>query len=229
MNNVTEVVVEKSASLWMHWLGWIVTIIVPVVLVLTAVRIVLNPWVLHFEYNSPGFPADRYGFTKEERLYWSKIAVEYLLNPEGISFLGDLRFADGAPVFNERELVHMVDVKNTVRKVILVWYLALGILLGFGFWAWKGGWWSVYRHGLGRGGWLTVFLIVGLLLFILLSFSVLFVTFHNVFFAPGTWTFNWNDTLIRLFPQRFWRDLFLIVGGLSLASGLMLGFGFRKR
>jgi len=228
MSIVTEVDMQKSEPSWVHLLGWLVTILVPVVLVLTAVRIVLNPWVLHFEYNSPGFPADRYGFTKEERLYWSQIAVDYLLNSDGISFLSDLRFADGTPVFNERELQHMVDVKNTVRNVILVWYLALGALLVIGIWAWKGGWWAVYRHGLGRGGWLTVFLIVGLLLFVLLSFSVLFVIFHNVFFAPGTWTFNWNDTLIRLFPQRFWRDLFLIVGGFSLVGGLVLGIAFRK-
>jgi uncharacterized membrane protein len=55
------------------------------------------------------------------------------------------------------------------------------------------------------------------------------VAFHNVFFEPGTWKFLFSDTLIRLFPQRFWQDLFLIVGGLSLVGGLALGIGLRRK
>jgi hypothetical protein len=40
----------------------IIMILVPVVLVLTAVRVVLSPWFLEFEYRTPNFPPDRYGF-----------------------------------------------------------------------------------------------------------------------------------------------------------------------
>jgi len=72
-------------------------------------------------------------------------------------------------------------------------------------------------------------LIGAILLFVLLSFGILFVAFHNVFFQPGTWTFNFSDTLIRLFPERFWRDVFMIVGGLSFAGGLLLTLVFRNR
>jgi integral membrane protein (TIGR01906 family) len=72
-------------------------------------------------------------------------------------------------------------------------------------------------------------LIGAIILFVLISFGILFVAFHNVFFQPGTWTFNFSDTLIRLFPQRFWRDLFLIVGGLTLVGGLGIALGFRNR
>jgi len=64
---------------------------------------------------------------------------------------------------------------------------------------------------------------------VLVSFGVIFVAFHNVFFEPGTWTFFYSDTLIRLFPERFWRDVFLMVGALSLAGGLALGFAFRRK
>ena len=63
----------------------------------------------------------------------------------------------------------------------------------------------------------------------LASFGVFFVAFHQVFFDPGTWIFLWSDTLIRLFPERFWRDVFIYVGVLSLAGGLALGFGFRSK
>lgn len=223
--------------------SWIVTLLIPVVLVLTAVRLLMTPLFLMVEYNTPGFPQDRYGFTKEERLYWSGIALEYLLNTEDISFLAELRFPEGesapAPtcqfmadctrLYNDRELRHMEDVKNVVKTALSVLYLSLAVLLILGLWAWQGDWWLEFRRGLSRGGWLTVIFIASILLFVLVAFGVIFVAFHNVFFDPGTWTFLFSDTLIRLFPERFWRDTFLAVGLVSGGTGLALGYFFREK
>ena len=36
--------------------------------------------------------------------------------------------------------------------------------------------------------------------------------------------FEWSDTLIRMFPERFWRDIFILVGALSLGGGLALAY-----
>src|SRR5512135_1969043 len=85
-------------------LSWMVTILVPAALVLTSVRLMLAPLYINLEYNVPGFPEDSFGFTKRDRLHWADITRLYLLNPAGISFLADLRFPDGTPVYNEREL-----------------------------------------------------------------------------------------------------------------------------
>jgi integral membrane protein (TIGR01906 family) len=218
----------KSSTL-RQALAWIVTILVPVALVLTAVRAMFSPLFLRFEYNTPGFPPDPIGFTQADRLRWSQYAVDYLVNSAGISYLGDLRFDDGRPQYNERELEHMVDVKNTVQAAFKVWYFSLAALLVLGVWAWRGGWWAEFRHGLQRGGWLSIFLLGTIILLALLSFGVLFVAFHNVFFAPGTWTFEYSDTLIRLFPERFWRDIFIYIGVLSIAGGLLLALGLKPR
>jgi integral membrane protein (TIGR01906 family) len=210
-------------------LSWIVTIFVPVLLVLTSVRLLLKPVFLPLEYNTPGFPVDTYGFTIVDRLYWSRISQEYLVNKEGISFLADLRFPDGSSVYNQRELQHMVDVKEVVRKALSVWYSSLGCLLLLGIWAWRRGWFDDYRLGLSRGGFLTALLIFIIILFVIASFRVIFVAFHQVFFVEGTWVFNYSDTLIRLFPERFWRDIFIYLGALSLVGGLVLGFGLRPK
>ncbi len=218
----------SSAPLYLA-ISWIVTLLIPVAIVLTGVRLLFFPAYLDFEYNTPGFPADPYGFSLEDRLHWSKIAMEYLLNKDGIEFLGDLRFENGAPVYNERELSHMVDVKNAIKMTFNVWYLSLAGLLGLGVWAWRGGWGNTYRSGVSRGGWLTVILIAAILVFVFAAFGVFFVAFHNVFFQPGTWMFEFSDTLIRLFPERFWRDIFIYVGAFVLVVGLALGFGLRQK
>ena len=209
-------------------LSWAVALLVPVALVLTSVRLMMNPLFLQFEYNQASFPADPFGFTKEDRLHWSGIDLDYLLNSAGISFLGDLRFDNGQPVYNERELRHMVDVKNAVKGALTVWVASLVLLLGLGLLAWGLGWLDALRAGLVRGGWLTLLLLGAILLFVLFGFGVFFVGFHEVLFPAGSWTFEYSDTLIRLFPERFWRDVFTIVAILPLAGGLALILGLRR-
>jgi integral membrane protein (TIGR01906 family) len=209
-------------------LSWFVTTLVPVVLVLTSVRLVMTPVFVYLEYHTPNFPADTYGFTRQDRLYWSRFALDYLLNDEGIEYLGDLQFPNGSPVYNERELKHMEDVKYVAQDALVVWYLTLGVTLILGMWAWFGGWWRNFSQGLGRGGWLTLILVGVTILIVLIGFGLFFVFFHDVFFDPGTWRFAFSDTLIRLFPERFWRDTFLAVGLLTGVGGLALVMIFRR-
>jgi len=210
-------------------ISWLVTLLTPVVLVLAGVRLLLTPTFLQVEYNLPGFPADQYGFTKEDRLYWSGIALEYLLNSQGIEFLSNLEFEDGSPVYNERELRHMVDVKIVVKNVLSIWYVILGLLILLGVWAWFGKWGDSFLRGVSRGGWLTGILLGTAILLVLLSFGVFFVGFHQVFFEQGTWTFLYSDTLIRLFPERFWRDTFLFIGIFAGGCGFLLGYFVRRK
>jgi integral membrane protein (TIGR01906 family) len=209
-------------------LSWLVTLLVPLALVLGGLRLLLTPAFLQLEYRTPGFPEDPYGFSRADRLRWARLSLEYLLNDAGVEFVGDLRFADGSPVFNGRELEHFVDVKNVLRVALGLWYAALALLLGCGVWARLRGWWPAYLLGLQRGGWLTVLLLGTLLLLILLAFNVFFIAFHEVLFPAGTWTFEFSDTFIRLFPERFWRDAFLLVGAIALAGGLALGLGLKR-
>jgi len=211
-----------------HAITVVVIILVPLALFLSAIRLVLNPLFLRIEYNAPNFPADTYGFTQQDRLKWAPFAVEYLKNDADISYLGNLKFEDGTPLYNERELSHMVDVKNLVQLMFKVWSAVVGLLIGLGLAAWGAKWSLEYRTGLAWGGWITVGIIVLLIVGIFLSFNSLFNNFHQLFFEGGTWLFFFSDTLIRLFPMRFWQDAFITVGALSLVGGLVLGVVFSR-
>ena len=219
----------QRSGLFYRILAGLVSLLVLVALVLTSVRLLLTPSYVNFEYRTPNFPTDPFGFSRADRLYWSQVALDYLLNQAGISFLADLRFADGSAVYNERELGHMVDVKIVVKGALLVWYASLLALLLLGLWAWRGGWWPTFRQALSRGGWLTVIFVGVIIPIVLVGFGVFFVAFHEVFFDPGTWVFRYSDTLIRLFPERFWRDAFLAIAALSLAGGLAVALGLRRK
>lgn len=207
----------------------LVPVLVPVVIVLTATRLLLTPLFVNIEYHMPGFPEDAYGMTQAERLRYAPLALDYLMNDEDISFLGDQTFDDGTPLYNERELSHMHDVKVLTQAALRVWAGALLALAALGVAAWRLGLLAEFRTALAQGGALTVALILALLVLIALSFDWLFTEFHGIFFEGDSWLFLYSDTLIRLFPMRFWQDVFLALGGLSLLGGLGLWRGFRQK
>lgn len=191
-------------------------ILIPLVLVLTSIRLLLTNGFVRFNYALPGFPQDRYGFTQEDRLHHAPIALEYLLNDEGIEFLGDQRFADGSAVYNTRELGHMEDVKAVTRSALVVWRVGLLLALVLGVVLWRAGGVEQLLLALQAGAKLTAALMVVLIVLLVVGFSFLFVGFHRIFFDPNTWVFPFEDTLIRLFPERFWQVTFATVGVATL-------------
>ena len=204
------------------------TLAVPVVLSLAIVRLLLTPAFLQLEYRMPYFPPDTYGFDQAERLRYAELSRQYLLNEAGIDFLGELTFPDGELLFRERELSHMEDVKKVLGGVWLAFWVGALVVADSALWAWRRGGWQPYWQALSRGGWLTVGLLLTILVFTFLSFDALFVAFHRVFFEGDTWLFKYSDTLIRLFPIRFWQDVFIAFGVLTLGGGAALGWGIGK-
>ena len=220
----------------MTFLSWLVAILVPLALIGFAIRILLSPLYYTIEYNMPYFPPDDYGFTKADRLKWAPYAVSYLTNSADISYLGDLKFDDGKPLYNERELSHMADVKRVTKGALNAWYVSLALLAVLGAWARFGQWGQDYRLGLMRGGWLMVGLAVVIGVIVVVGIAVnpnifwnFFAGFHSLFFTGDSWLFQFSDTLIRLFPIRFWQDAFLFAAVIALGGGVALGLGLRTR
>jgi integral membrane protein (TIGR01906 family) len=208
-------------------ISFFIAILIPLALVFLSVRLILTHAFLQAEYHMPGFPADEYGFSQADRLHYAPLAWDYLLNDADISFLGELTFPDGSSLYNGRELSHMQDVKDVVRPVLWIGYGLWAFLLGTGAWAWFGRWWENYKRGIRGGGWASVGLVVVIGIFAALSFWQFFTIFHGLFFSEGSWMFLYSDTLIRLFPMRFWQDTFLFVGIITFVGGLILALVFR--
>jgi hypothetical protein len=235
-------------------------VLIPVVLTLSNVRLLITPLFPEIEYHLPGFPADLYGFTLENRLRGADLSIDYLVNDAGIDSLAKLTFADvglpgaaapadscqhaqsndcsqwaasvglsaGTPractfFYNVCELKHMQDVKNVTRVALSIWLAgAVVALLAAGTLRY-GKSAAALRGGVMVGAGITLAIYLGLLAYIALNFDALFVQFHQVFFEQGTWMFLWSDSLIRMFPLRFWQDCFIFVSGASVLEALVLG------
>ncbi len=59
-------------------------------------------------------------------------------------------------------------------------------------------------------------------------FWAFFSGFHALFFEGDSWLFAYSDTLIRLFPLRFWQDTFLFATLIAVAGGLGLALGIKN-
>jgi hypothetical protein len=114
-----------------------ISLTIPLLLIMMSVRLIMTPLFLQLEYNRPGFPADFYGLTTEDRLRYAPIPVAYLLNDADISFLGNLRFPDGAHMYNVRELHHMRDVKTVTQIAYLATVIVAVLTLITMYWLWR--------------------------------------------------------------------------------------------
>lgn len=203
-------------------LYWVTTFIIPFFLLMTSIRLLFSPLYLNWEYNRPGFPPDPYGFTKEDRIRWGSVSLDYMHNHAGIEFLANQRLPGGAPLYNERELSHMLDVKILFQKMVVAWYVLLAVLVGVQLYAWRSKDLPAFWLAIARGGMATGGLILAILIAVALSFQWLFTVFHQIFFTGDTWLFSYSDNLIRLFPIPFWQDAFILLGVISLAEAALL-------
>ncbi|NWF68780.1 MAG: TIGR01906 family membrane protein [Chloroflexi bacterium] len=208
-----------------HWpyalLRFYLILAVPVVLVLASVRLVMTPLFLQIEYHRPGFPVDYYGMTTDERLSYAPFALDYLIYNHDLSYLADLRFPDSTPMYNERELSHMGDVQRVVQAAFLLGAVAAPLTLAAVVILWRAARAQLVR-ALRAGSLLTLGMIAAIVFLAVTSWNFFFTQFHELFFAEGTWIFLYSDTLIRLFPEQFWFDAALTIGGLTVLAALLL-------
>lgn len=215
---------------WPRAVSVLVSLALPVVVLAVALRVVTAPWLVRWEYGKPDFPPDPYGLTTEERIRLAEICVEYLATGAGIELLADLEL-EGRPAFNERELAHMVDVQRVFWAILRAGMAAGVVVLGgtAGLLA-RRTTHPLAADALRGGAVLTLALLIAIATLMLTSWEAFFTGFHELLFPPDTWTFPTSDTLIRLYPERFWMDVgIMIVGVVLIQAGLVLAIAFILR
>lgn len=218
---------------------WLVILAMPVFLGFGTIRAIIAWDYPAFEYAR--IPPDRFGLAPEERLALAHATLDYLRRPEPaeevIHLLEELRLPDNdQPLYNERELGHMVDVKHLTDAIGRIFVIAAVIVVsGLVFLLAQPPLRPAGFRALMHGGLATVVVLAAIALFILLGWNLFFVQFHELLFPPGTWTFSFSDSLIRLFPEQFWFDFGVLVsvatlmeGVLAAAVGYLLGRGRRS-
>ncbi len=227
-----------SGRLIRQAIRWFIALAVPFLLVMGCLRLLLSYEFLRFEYTRPGFPADSYGFTTADRLEYGMYAISFLFSAEGVDTLASImrppddmcRGSSPCPLFNARELGHLVDVKDILRAGFSFFFLCLFVAI-------LGALSALYRHfvshscvdvlrevrlGLTQGAVLTLMIILALGVFGAAAWDRAFDIFHELFFPVGSWRFPFSDSLIRLYPEQLFVDAALAIGIFTSSCALLI-------
>lgn len=200
-----ETTADRAASV-------VIGLATALVIVAVALPLFLNPVWVAFEQGRAGATGWT-GFTEPElRGVTDAILTDLVFGPPDF----DVAVA-GTPVLNERERGHMRDVRG-----VFLGFFAVVLLLGVG-----GVVAAVRRRGVDRARtWRSVrhgaLALIGTLaiggIVSLVAFDVLFETFHSIFFAGGSYTFDpATERLVQLFPFQFWQETAIAVGAVCIA------------
>ena len=136
-------------------------------------------------------------------------------------------FGEERELFNDREVVHMADVKRLIWGVYGVGAGAVAYLLGLagvGFFLRRRAFAPVLSRCLLWGSGLTLVLVVVVGLIAVVGFDSLFLFFHRVSFSNDFWMLDpRRDYLVMMFPNGFWFDATLFVALATVVEALVFG------
>ncbi len=140
-----------------------------------------------------------------------------------INYLKDKNPKLETDFFNEKEKIHLNDVKNIIKKLIILLYFSIIlIILIFSYFIYKGKYKFILKS-LILGLSLTIFIIILFYILVLFDFDKVFTYFHLVSFDNNYWLLNpETDNLIKMFPQEIFFDLARIAILYSLISSLII-------
>lgn len=210
----------------------IFTIAIPILLTIGSVRLVMTRAWLFWEYTRPGLTVDWYGFTVRDRLAYGPSGIDYLIEQKPVTYLADLRLPASKCIdpaedtvdcaaFTEGELQHMQDVQGVTTAAFSagIVLLILAVISAGSLWITSR---PRFYGALRDGGLLTLGVMTAIVLTASVAWDAFFDQFHELFFSAGTWQFEFSQTLIRLYPERFWFDAVLTIGVIVALGALGL-------
>jgi integral membrane protein (TIGR01906 family) len=196
-----------------------------VVILAVAILPFLNPiWV--------GFAQERAqatawtGWTLAElRIVTDGVLADLVIGPPDF----DVQL-QGSPVLNAREREHMADVRDVFASFYLVAAGSALILVGAFAFARSTAARAVFWRRLSRTGVIIVLATIIGGAVAVLFFDAAFTLFHDLFFPPGTWTFDpATERLVQLFPYQFWVETSVAVGVVVIALAALIAWIGRRR
>ena len=193
------------------------------ILVVNAFRVLATGTFVRHELGRDGFPPDRYGLTAPQRRALALTGLRSIEpGSEGIVLLERSTLPDGSPAFGRRELAHMRDVRTLFGHALRLQLIAVAVIAVLALAFARTRMRTVVPVGLIAGAFGTLTIAVLAVPVILLGFDGFFTRFHEVFFSGDSWRFSDTDTLIRIYPERFWQDVSQLAAAIAVLQAILL-------
>jgi len=205
----------------------VAVICVPLMLLTSSVNTVINSTLL-YEYGFSAYRAPEHtGISMDQLLAVAAQTREFFNAEDDLPLRATvLRGGQAVEIYSRREVDHMQDVRDLVRRVratadFTLTYL-LG-LLGIGLWVRKILFLPLFIGILFQGAVITLGLVTLGGLASLFDFQAVFLQFHFLSFNNDLWMLDpTRDVLLMMYPWGFFRDATLAIGGLTAAVAALL-------
>ena len=206
---------------------WLFMLCLPVLLLTASIGVAVNSLWLYkygFEKYSVGQTT---GLAEVELEKAAEGLIGYFNSDEEDINLSVVK--DGQPfeLFNQREVIHLKDVKGLIwlnYRVLLGTLIYALCYVGVSLFWRKRRYWRRLAWGVVGGGGITLALMLALGIGTLLGFDRLFLQFHLISFTNPFWLLDpTTDYLIMLFPQGFWFDVTLFCLLTTVFGTVVLG------
>jgi integral membrane protein (TIGR01906 family) len=204
-----------------------ISLAVVVIVVINGFRLVATTPFVRAEYRLRALPPD-VGLSLADRRSLALVGLESIRpRSRGGELLERTTLPDGASAFNERELAHMHDVRVVFRRALRLQTLLAALLAVAAIGLRRTRYRTLVPAGLLLGGLATLVGALALVPFVLLGFDGVFVRFHELFFDGDSWRFAADDTLLRIYPERFWEDTSVVIAALVVVQALVAAIAGR--
>jgi len=190
---------------------------IPLLLITTNVRFAVNDIRL-YEYGFNKYDVSEVtGLDKGNLTEIAQKLITY--------FNSDEEFVD-ISAYNQRDIQHLKDVKGLIQLAYRLQFVSLAyivVYIGFNFLILRGAFWRQLARRIIWGSGTTIVILAVLGIIALVDFDQFFLLFHLVSFRNDLWQLYPGDKLLAMFPEGFFNDAALFVGGAIILEAIIIG------
>jgi hypothetical protein len=196
----------------------VIAAFVPLILIGNAVHLVAHPWFVDVELGRTG--PDPYGMADRDRRRLAHTALDSIVPfGGGDRVLRAARLPDGGAAFDPKERHHLHSVHGYLLGLYAIHAVGLAALAALLIVPRTR---RLARDGLAAGAAWTLAIAVFVGIYLAVAPVSFLGGFHRVFFSGDSWRFADAETLRRLFPDQFWSETALVLGGLVAVQAVVL-------
>jgi hypothetical protein len=195
-----------------------IAVFVPLILIGNAVHALAHPWFVGVELGRTG--PDPYGMADPDRRRLADTALESVVPfGGGDRMLREARLPGGGTAFDPKERRHLRSVRGYLLGLYAIHAVGLAALAALLLVPRTR---CVARDALAAGAVSTLAIAAFVGVYVAVAPVSFLGGFHRFFFSGDSWRFAETETLRRLFPDVFWSDTALVLGGLVAAQATVL-------
>jgi integral membrane protein (TIGR01906 family) len=201
----------------------VIGILLPVIIILSAIQIAAFNRFFFDEQLATNSVAENLNMSEEELAQVSDHIFLYLSGSKETFAFNAILDGEYQPVFNEKEIEHMVDVAALYQGAMVIRNVSLAVFLIGAVFLFIYARYTFFTT-LFRSSVISLGLMVVLALIFAVSFNEAFNTFHHIFFANDLWLLNpATDNLIVIVPPAYFMALIAWITGLTVLPLAIIG------